>query len=86
MARRSCHLVSHSRGRLQVTLLSLTTVLTCTFSTSAYTDTTPGIKWNVSDIPIFPPGRNANLYWFQLYDTSINQTTYPIPGPNVVNL
>jgi len=56
---------------------------------SAYTDTTPGIKWNVSDIPTFSPGRNprpANLYRFQLYDTSIDQKTYPIPGPDVINL
>ena len=51
---RSCHLVSPSRGNIQATVLLTTTLTHALFYYSAYTDSTPGIKWNVSDAPKFP--------------------------------
>jgi len=47
-----CHLASPSQGN--IILFLLTMVLTYTlFCCSAYVDSTPGIKWNVSDAPTF---------------------------------
>lgn len=51
---------------------------------STYSENTPGIVWNVSDIPLTESAGPANLYWFQL--TADPATSYPIPGPKVVSL
>lgn len=46
-----CHLVSLSRGNTRVVPVLMIVLIYPPPHTSAYTDTTPGIKWNVSDRP-----------------------------------